>query len=312
MNYTTNLNYENYLNNNLRLFNNIYLRKTKAEYDNSNSNQTGYEGDNRMGTFQFGLENLKKLSNKKYIFYYNLYDRNYEERGTIDSYRESEVIGLKYDISKIINKNISIGGGSEYKYDWGYFDNNGSYQASTKGHSDIMAIYGNIGYKLPNDLKISLFARNDDHKHTKRNNSYKLNLGKELFNSNFGISYMKGLRNPILYELFGTDNYGATGNINLSPEKSNTYEIYTDLELNKNLDVSLRGFRSNIKNNIEYINNKYRNDDDNIDLNQSGIDASLNLNFFKNQIGSHFSSFLSSKKENGSAQLRRPGKKIWI
>ena len=46
LNYTTNLNYENYLNNNLRLFNNIYLRKTKAEYDNSNSNQTGYEGDN--------------------------------------------------------------------------------------------------------------------------------------------------------------------------------------------------------------------------------------------------------------------------
>ena len=28
-----------------------------------------------------------------------------------------------------------------------------------------------------------------------------------------------GLRNPTLYELYGTDNYGITGNINLNPEK---------------------------------------------------------------------------------------------
>ena len=33
---------------------------------------------------------------------------------------------------------ISFGLGSEYKYDWGYFDNNGSYEASTKGHIDTI------------------------------------------------------------------------------------------------------------------------------------------------------------------------------
>ena len=52
----------------------------------------------------------------------------------------------------------------------------------------------------------------------------------------------------------------------LKPEKSNTYEIYSNLLLNENLNLSLRGFKSNIKNNIEYISNKYKNDDDNIDL----------------------------------------------
>ena len=36
--------------------------------------------------------------------------------------------------------------------------------------------------------------------------------------SNAGISIMSGL-NPTLYELFGTDNYGYSGNINLQPEK---------------------------------------------------------------------------------------------
>ena len=93
----------------------------------------------------------------------------------------------------------------------------------------------------------------------------------------------------------------------LKPEKSNTYEIYSKTKLNQNLDLSLRAFRSNIKDNIEYISNKYQNDTDNIDLNQSGIINNLN---FKNKETSinFFSSFLSSKKENGSDTLRRPRK----
>ena len=47
---------------------------------------------------------------------------------------------------------------------------------------------------------------------------------------------MKGLRNPTLYELFGTDNFGYSGNLNLLPEKSNTYEIYSDLVINEFLE----------------------------------------------------------------------------
>ena len=307
INYTSNLNYENYLNFDTRLFNTIYLRLTKADYDNSNTNQTNYKGDNRMGSFQMGLEKITKSSDKKYILYYNTYDREYDERGTIDSY-ESEVIGLKYDISKTIDDNISFGAGSEYKYDWAYFDNNGSYQASTKGHSDNIAIYGNIGINVLDDLNLSLFARNDDNKHTKKNNTYKLNLEKMFNYSNFGVSYMKGLRNPTLYELFGTDNFGYSGNLNLLPEKSNTYEIYSDLVINEFLNFNVRGFRSNIKNNIEYISSKYRNDTDNIDLNQSGVDFSFNFSSDETKLNM-FSSFLSSKKENGSDQLRRPEKR---
>ena len=31
---------------------------------------------------------------------------------------------------------------------------------------------------------------------------------------------MNGLRNPTLYEMFGTDNFGYSGNRNLKPEKN--------------------------------------------------------------------------------------------
>ena len=305
-NYSTNINYEKFINENLRLYNTTYLRKTEAEYDNSNTNQTGYIGNNKMGTIQFGLENQNISQKNNYIFYYNVYDREYDERGTIDTY-ESNVLGLKYDFSRLVNQKISYGAGAEYKYDWGYFDNKGSYQASTRGHSDNLAIYGNLGWNVAENFNISLFTRNDNHKQTSSNSTYKVNLNKKFNKFNIGTSYMNGLRNPTLYEMFGTDNFGYSGNRNLKPEKSNTYEIYSNLILNKNANISVRAFRSNIKNNIEYINNKYQNDDDNVDLNQSGLNTNLNMNF-KDANVSLFSSFLSSKKEDKSDQLRRPEK----
>ena len=93
-NYSTNINYENYIKPNLKFYNTAYLRQTIAEYDNSASNQVGYEGDNKMGSFQVGLDDLKKNQKQSSKIYYTIYDREYDERGTIDTYK-SEVDGLK-------------------------------------------------------------------------------------------------------------------------------------------------------------------------------------------------------------------------
>ena len=78
-NYSTNINYEKFINENLRLYNTTYLRQTIAEYDSSTTKQTGYEGDNKMGSIQFGLENQTNSKKNDYIFYYNIYDREYEK-----------------------------------------------------------------------------------------------------------------------------------------------------------------------------------------------------------------------------------------
>ena len=305
-NFTLNVNYEKFINEKTKFFNTSYLRQTIAEYDNSDSNQSGYEGDNKMASFQFGLQNL--INNKKndYVIYINTYDREYDERGTIDSY-ESNAIGAKYNFSNNLNNKISFGFGSEYKYDWGYFDNNGSYSASTKGNIDNFSFFGNIGWEPFQTVNFSTFTRWDKHKLTGDNSTFKLSFNKSFNDLNLGISHMTGLRNPTLYELFGTDNFGYSGNRNLKPEKSNTYEIYSNYHINENIDFLIRAFKSNIKNNIEYINNQYQNDDDNVDLNQSGINNEIN---FKSQNHSIklFSSFLSTKKENKSDQLRRPEK----
>ena len=150
----------------------------------------------------------------------------------------------------------------------------------------------------------------NNHKQTGRNNTYKINFDHKYSNLNLGFSFMNGLRNPTLYEMFGTDNFGYSGNKDLKPEKSSTYEVYSRIILNEYLNLSLRAFRSNIYNNIEYINNKYQNDSDNVDLNQSGFNNQLNFNY-EDIVINLFASFLSSKKENGEDQLRRP-EKLWV
>ena len=309
-NYTANINYEKYIKPNFRFYNTSYLRQTIAEYDGSATNQTGYEGDNKMGSFHFGLESINQNQNQNSIIYYTIYDREYDERGTIDTY-ESEVVGIKYDLSKTLNDHLSFGLGSEYKYDWGSFNNNGSYSASTKGNVDNLAIYSNLGINIFNNTNLSFFLRNDDHKQSGDNSTYKVSLNQKIKKLKFGLARMTGLRNPTLYELYGTDNYGYSGNRNLKAEKSISNELYINYFFNNKLSFKSSLFRSNTNNNIEYVSNKYVNDNDNVDLNQSGINGNI-LYKDKNTKMNFFISFLSSKKENSSDQLRRPEKTYGI
>ena len=303
-NYSGNINYKKWIGNNLQIFNNTYLRQTIAEYDNSSSNQTGYEGDNKMLNTQFGIKESNLNKDRSLKVYYTGYDREYDERGIIDNYY-SNVLGAKYDYSNSYKDKFSIGYGLDYKYDWGEFDNRGSYSASTKGNSENLAAYANFGVKL-NKYNYSIFLRNDKHKQTGNSQSYKIDLNKNLSeNIKIGINRNTGLRNPTLYELFGTDSYGYSGNRNLKPEKSVTNEVYSNFNLSRNSTLSVSVFKSAISNNIEYVSNKYINDNDNVDLNQSGTDIAYNLNNKTSNLKLFFTQ-INSEDETKKRQLRRP------
>ena len=303
-NYSGNINYKKWIGNNLQIFNNTYLRQTIAEYDNSSSNQKGYEGDNKMLNTQFGIKESNLNKDRSLKVYYTRYDREYDERGIIDNYY-SNVLGAKYNYSNSYKDKFSIGYGLDYKYDWGEFNNRGSYSASTKGNSENLAAYANFGVKL-DKYNYSIFLRNDKHKQTGNNQSYKIDLNKNLSeNIKIGINRNTGLRNPTLYELFGTDSYGYSGNRNLKPEKSITNEIYSNINLLKNSTISVSVFKSAISNNIEYVSNKYINDNDNVDLNQSGTDIAYNLNNKTSNLKIFFTR-VNSKDETKKMQLRRP------
>ena len=215
-------------------------------------------------------------------------------------------MGMKYDLKKKIDESISFGLGSEYRYDSAEFENNGSYSASTKGNNDNLSIYGNLGYNLFENFNLSYFIRGDENKRTGNNLSNRVNIETYYKNFTFGFGRSEGYRNPTIYELFGTDNFGYSGNKNLNPEKSQSNEVYLSLGSN-DISWNIKGFKSNIFDQIEYKNNKYVNNSNNVNLNQSGINSDLNIKFFNSEI-EMYTSFLSSKKTDNSDQLRRPEK----
>ncbi len=303
-NISGNFNFEKWIDN-LQLTNSTYLRETIAEYDSSSSNENNFVGNNQMLTTQFNLNLINENSKNELIFYHNLYDREYNEQGTIDYY-DSNATGIRYNFTKSYD-DISYGYGSEYRYDSGEFINNGSYNASTKGNYDNLSVYGNLGYNLFDNTLISLFLRNDDNKQTGSNQSNKINLEYNYKFFDFGIGRNEGFRNPTIYELFGTDNFGYSGNKNLKEENSVSNEIYLETNFSKNIYASIRGFNSRIKNQIEYKSNKYVNNKNDLSLKQSGINSEITIkgNSYRLNI---FSSLLSSDKIDGSPQLRRPEK----
>ena len=76
-----------------------------------------------------------------------------------------------------------------------------------------------MGFNILDKNLLSIFIRNDENKETGSNQSKKINLEREFELFNIGIGRNEGFRNPTIYELYGTDNYGYAGNKNLKEEK---------------------------------------------------------------------------------------------
>ncbi len=299
-----NFNSEKWLKENLKFKSTLYTRKTKSDYDSSSTDEDGYISDNRMYAFQSSLDQVLKNSNNNLIFHYHKYDREYENGGYLDEY-DSESFVIKGEKTINPQKKFSYGYGSEYKYDWGAFENRGSYNASTKGHMKDLGIFGNFGYKFNNNSILSLYGRSDNHNTAGRNESYKINLKKFINEFTIGITHSTGLRNPTLYELYGTDNYGIKGNINLKSEKSRTNEFSAKYDFNKNLIFNSTAYRTTIYDQIETNSAYTMHENQLVDINQEGLESSL---LFKgvNQSILIFSNLSKSRKTNGQAQSRRP------
>jgi len=303
-NYQVNLNAIKWINDNLKFKSTLYSRKTKADYDGSATDEKGYVADNRMYALQSGLEHKSTNSESDLVFHYHNYDREYDNATYLDEY-DSESFVVKGERSIKLNNKISFGYGSEYKYDWGAFENRGSYTASTKGHMKDLGVFVNTGYKINENQILSIYGRSDDHNTAGTNETYKLNYTQFLGKFKFGGTHATGLRNPSLYELYGSDNSGIGGNTNLNPEKSKTNELYGEYNFSEKLKFTSTAYRATIFDRIESNGAYTKHENYQTDLNQEGVESEL---FFKrkNEDISLFTNFSKSKKVNGNAQARRP------
>ena len=303
-NYQVNLNAIKWINDNLKFKSTLYSRKTKADYDGSATDEKGYVADNRMYALQSGLEHKSINSESGLIFHYHNYDREYDNDTYLDEY-DSESFVVKGEQSIKLNNKTSFGYGSEYKYDWGAFENRGSYTASTKGHMKDLGVFVNAGYKINENQILSIYGRSDDHNTTGENQTYKLNYTQILGKYKFSGTHSTGLRNPSLYELYGSDNYGIRGNTNLEPEKSETNELYGEYNFSETVKFTSTAYRATIFDRIENNSAYTKPINFQTDLKQEGIESEL---FFKreNEDISLFTNFSKSKQANGKAQSRRP------
>tara|TARA_B100000674_G_C37682530_1_gene842208 strand:- start:49 stop:849 length:801 start_codon:yes stop_codon:yes gene_type:complete len=168
-----------------------------------------------------------------------------------------------------------------------------------------LGIFANIGYKLNESSILSVYGRSDDHNTTGGNQTYKINFLKFINNFEYNLTHSTGLRNPTLYELYGSDNFGIGGNTGLNPEKSKTNEFSVNYKISENLNLKSTAYRAQVYDQIETNSAYSKHENKLIDINQEGIENEISLNR-NNEKLSFYNIFSKSRKTNGQAQSRRP------
>ncbi len=297
-NYQINLNGNKWIKDNLKLKSTFYYRDTKTDYDSSDTKEESVTSDNKMYALQTGIERKTKNSLDNLIFHYHNYDRKYYVQGLKDKYY-SESLVAKAEREVVFSENISYGFGSEYKYDWGHYLTK-TFSSQTKGHLSNLGIFINTGYKFNKNQILSLHGRNDDHKETGGNKTYKINFTQLLGPLKFGLTHSTGLKNASLYEL-----YGNTGQKNINPEKSETNEIIAEYHFSENIKLNSTAYRTRMKDRIK-IKSDWSGYENKIpDTTQEGLENEIIFSGNDQSI-SVTSHFAKSRTATGGPNSRRP------
>ena len=298
-----------WFNEKLKFRSNFFTRNTFSDLDGHTlALQNGFDADNNLYAFQTGFDYYTKDSLSYVTLHSHGYDREYNSPGNeFDNY-ESNAYVLRAEHKKYKDGPFKYGLGFEYKYDVATFTNNGSYNSTLDGDYDNIGLFVNFGYEFDN-WATTLNLRTDDNNLIGNNDSYKFGVLRQdiLPNLDVSFSHAKGFKNPSLYEMFGADNYGYKGNMDLTAENSILNEVTLDYGID-NSKYSLTLFRNEITNMIEYSYPTYKNNNTD-SLDQSGIELSYAYKGDKNNF-TIWANSLSSEKGNNSAQLRRPEQSI--
>ena len=297
-NYQINLNGNKWIKDNLKFKSTFYYRDTKSDYDASDTKEESVTSDNKMYALQTGIERKTKNSLDNLIFHYHNYDRKYYVQGLKDKYY-SESLVAKAEREVVFSENFSYGFGSEYKYDWGHYLTK-TFSSQTKGHLSNLGMFINTGYKFNKKQILSFHVRNDDHKETGGNKTYKINFTQLLGPLKFGLTHSTGLKNASLYEL-----YGNTGQKNINPEKSETNEITAKYHLSENIKFNSTAYRTRMKDRIK-IKSDWSGYENKIpDTTQEGLENEIIFSGNDQSI-SVISHFAKSRTATGGPNSRRP------
>ncbi len=189
----------------------------------------------------------------------------------------------------------------------------------SEGFSTLRRDITNLGYALEyrhsyrKKLFTSLSYRFDDNDIFKNAQTGRVTVAykpSHLKNYRLHASYGTGVKNPTLFELFGSTS-SFTGNPNLTPEKAKGYDAGVEFKFyNKRLKLDVTYFNREITDLITGSGTTA------VNLNgespTEGIELSLNWNFSSKVKFNANYSFTNAKTSSGEQQRRRPRNKLFL
>ncbi len=289
----------------------------KYEYDGWN----GSDDNDNYGYFHQGIGELKlkhqlnnKFSYKTILGYTRTYRKDWESATTNDWYN-----GKTYQAKWQGNYNLfdfnTIVFGFDYLREAGE-----SIYANAFFPSTTPKITSNTkGYYLENifnpwdNLFLSAAYRIEEHSAYNSHNTFNLSASYKIKKTNTKLkaSFGEGFKAPSLYQLYDA----TSGNLNLSPEESKSYDIGFEQFMGKKLTFGSTFFHTDIKEAIDWVSTgffvgQYKN------IGKSeiwGLENFLKYSFNENtNIDISYTYMNTEDKSDGSRLLRRPDNKITL
>ena len=229
--------------------------KTSHTVTNNNSDlDTTVDDTDYTATVGSHIHSIHYTQGKTSLAYgYSAYDRTYVNGSETDTYdSERHTLLGTYTIT---GNGVDIVPGIEYTNVSADFNNTGSYTSSVDAWEYNTAIFVNTNWIATEDWIISTGIRRDtledydDYTTARIGSSYTISSDLQL-----RTNWSNSVRTPTLYERYGADNYGYTGNQLLEVERGETIDVGFTLG---QLDVVY--YTTWIDNAITYSNSTYTN-----------------------------------------------------
>ena len=234
----------------------VVLRQSGADLDGYGVDDTDYTADSKFYFVQ------ARYSNPLFDFVIdrNVHGREYVNGSELDTY-DSETNHAKLSHTNSLGA-VEYTVGTDVSMYSAQFENRGSYNSSVDKSADAVGYFINADYKI-SDWIFNTGARLDTNTLHDDVATYRFGTGYEI-NKNIMLiaGANTGFRAPTLYEMYGADNFGYTGNPNLEEERAQTYEVGMVSQYKDewgSMDSKFVIFSTEINNMIEYANSTYTN-----------------------------------------------------
>ena len=272
-----------------------------TDLDGGSSDDTDYTADTKFTFGQWRSSTDTDYGKIDLTIDKTIWDREYVNGTEIDVYDSSS------DHIKVVNTNkhdsINTTLGVDYLLYSATFDNTGSYTSSVDKDATQSGIFANIDYKLSDSATTTIGYRVDDNSMHGTQQTYRLGASYIVNQHTWYSSVATGYKNPTMYEMYGADSYGYSGNANLQPETSFNKEVGVSYS-KKMMSFNATVYDTDIKDLITYSGSTYVNNTTNTST-MEGAEATLKFKVGDFMFTNRYAHIHAVNGSNGWL-LRRP------